>query len=142
MSSGVFEECISAVEAVAAGGVEGLRDTNVDVLNYALRLLSLCRGEPGCETRIRGISPALAFCLEHDLDYCASFGNTTSSTAAQVCVGVFGRDEGGSEFTFTPQQIDVMLTKWSQIVQACGTNVLVKPTADNIFVEDLCVSDR
>eukprot|EP01046_Picozoa_sp_COSAG06_P100195 COSAG06_NODE_46316_length_347_cov_65.786290_1_plen_36_part_01 len=30
--------------------------------------------------------------------------------------GVFGRDEGGSEFSFTQQHVDILLGKWSQIV--------------------------
>lgn len=56
--------------------------------------------------------------------------------------GVFGRDEGGSEFSFTQQHVDVLLGRWSQIVRAVGWNATSKPTADNLMVVELCISDR
>jgi hypothetical protein len=85
VASGLFDECISAVAAVAAAGVEGLHDTNHAALAGSLALLRNCRSQPGCEAKIRRLAPALAFCLEHDLDYMEQLGVTTASTAAQIC---------------------------------------------------------
>jgi hypothetical protein len=68
-------------------------------------------------------------------------GMTTQGTAAQVCCGVFGRDEGGSEFSFSQQHIDILLTRWSQIVRAVGVYKIQKPTADTVMTLELCVSD-
>ena len=56
--------------------------------------------------------------------------------------GVFGRDEGGSDFTFTQQHVDLLLEKWSQVVRAVGWNATTKPTADLVMVVELCISDR
>eukprot|EP01046_Picozoa_sp_COSAG06_P100733 COSAG06_NODE_46866_length_343_cov_1.622951_1_plen_69_part_01 len=56
--------------------------------------------------------------------------------------GVFGRDEGGSEFTFTQQNVDILLDKWSQVVRAVGYNASSKPTADYVMVVELCISDK
>jgi hypothetical protein len=55
---------------------------------------------------------------------------------------VFGRDEGGSEFTFTQQHVDILLDKWSQVVRAVGWWVSTKPTADRVMAVELCISDR
>ena len=55
---------------------------------------------------------------------------------------MFGRDEGGSEFTFTQQHVDLLLDKWSQTVRAVGWNSGSKPTAVNVMVVELCISDR
>ena len=55
---------------------------------------------------------------------------------------MFGRDEGGSEFTFTQQHVDLLLDKWSQTVRAVGWNANAKPTADRVMVVELCISDR
>jgi hypothetical protein len=85
VASGLFDECASAVAAVAAAGVEGLHDTDHDALFCSLALLRNCRGQPGCEAKIRRLAPALAFCLEHDLDQMEQLGLTTASYAAQIC---------------------------------------------------------
>ena len=85
VASGLFDECASAVAAVAAGGVEGLHDTNHVALFHSLCLLRNCRSQPGCEAKIRRLAPALAFCLEHDLDCVEQLGMTTASYAAQIC---------------------------------------------------------
>ena len=76
VASGLFDECASAVAAVAAAGVEGLHDTDHTALLGSLALLRNCRSQPGCEAKIRRLAPALAFCLEHDLDYTEQFGST------------------------------------------------------------------
>ena len=85
VASGLFDECISAVAAVAAAGVEGLHDTNHAALAGSLAVLRNCLSQPGCEAKIRQLAPALAFCLEHDLDCIEQIGMTTGSTAAQIC---------------------------------------------------------
>ena len=56
--------------------------------------------------------------------------------------GVFGRDEGDSEFAFTQQQVDTLIEKWSQTVRAVGWNKNTKPTSSVIMVVELCVSDK
>ena len=56
--------------------------------------------------------------------------------------GVFGRDEGDSEFSFAQQQVDVLIEKWSQIVRAVGYNKTTKPTSSTIMLVELCVSDK
>ena len=85
VASGLFDECASAVAAVAAAGVEGLHDTNHVALLSSLGVLRNCRSQPGCEAKIRRLAPALAFCLEHDLDWMEQLGITTASYAAQIC---------------------------------------------------------
>ena len=64
-----------------------------------------------------------------------------SLAPATAGCGVFGRDEGGSEFTFAQDHVDVLIDKWSQIVQAKNYNALSKPTADTIMVCELSISD-
>ena len=56
--------------------------------------------------------------------------------------GVFGRDEGDSEFVFTQQQVDTLIEKWSQTVRAVGFNKISKPTSSTIMVVELCISDK
>jgi hypothetical protein len=111
-------------------------------MQFAISFLAKCSGYPGCEPKVRGVAPALAFCLEHSLDFMAEFGYTTGAGAARVCCAVFGKDEGGSEFTFTPLHIQLLTDDWSQYVRAVGFKKHQKPTADNIFATHLCVSDR
>ena len=85
ITSGLFDESASAVAAVAAAGVEGLHDTDHSALANSLALLRNCRSQPSCEAKIRQLAPALAFCLEHDLDVMEQLGATTGSYAAQIC---------------------------------------------------------
>jgi hypothetical protein len=85
VASGLFDECASAVAAVAAGGVERLHDTNHAALSMSLAVLRNCRSQPGCEAKIRRLALALAFCLEHDLDFLGQLGLTSASYAASIC---------------------------------------------------------
>ena len=55
---------------------------------------------------------------------------------------MFGRDEGGSEFAFTQQQVDTLVEKWSQTVRAVGFNRISKPTSSTIMAVELCISDK
>jgi hypothetical protein len=141
VSSGLFDMSVETLTSFAAAGVEGLGDTDHFVVYTALSVLTNCRAEVGCEAKIRSVAPALAFCLEHDLDAAVELGNTTQGSAAAVCCGVFGRDEGGSEFSFSQQHIDILLTRWSHIVRAVGYSKTSKPSADSIQVLELSISD-
>ena len=91
VASGLFEEGAAAVAAVGATGTEGLHDTHHSILYQALSLLKNCRQQPGCEARIRSLAPALAFCLENDLDLFEQVGATTASSAAQICESIYSR---------------------------------------------------
>ena len=59
---------------------------------------------------------------------------------------VFGRDEAGeadSEFRFSQQLVDTLLTRWGDIVRKKGTTgALFLPGADTVMVAELCISDR
>jgi hypothetical protein len=139
--SGLFDFCLDSIVAFAAAGLEGLEDTDHGMLQVPLSFLAKTAGQPGCETKIRGVASALAFSLEHSLDMMEELGWTTGTIAARVCCSVFGRDEGGSEFTFTAQHIELLTQSWSQNVRAVGLQANTKPSADNIFAVELCVSD-
>ena len=56
--------------------------------------------------------------------------------------GVFGRDEGDSEFSFAQQQVDALIERWSQTVRAVEYNKDAKPTSSTIMLVELCVSDK
>ena len=62
-----------------------------------------------------------------------------------VCA-VFGRDEAGeadSQFRFTQTLVDMLLTRWGDIVGKKGvTGALFSPNADQVMVAELCISDR
>ena len=141
VASGIFDMCTEVVSAVSSAGEGGLQDINHSVLGYALRIVMACQAQPGCEAKIRSTAGALAFCLEHDLDCAKEIGATTGTYAASICCAVFGRDEN-SEFTFTPQHIELLTESWSQNVSKVGWRVHSKPTADAIYAAQLCVSDR
>jgi hypothetical protein len=142
VSSGLFDICVQMVAAFASAGTDGLQDTDHFSLSIALAYVSKCSSYPGCELKVRGLASALAFCLEHSLDTAKELGYTTGAAAARVCCAVFGKDEGGSEFTFTPLHIQLMTHDWSQSVRAVGRKKRLNPSADNIFAAHLCVSDR
>ncbi len=141
VSCGLFDFCVELVVAFASAGVEGLQDTAHPVVFFAICLVHKCRSQVGCEAKIRGVAPSLLFCLEHSLDQMKDIGMTTGSYAARLCCAVFGRDEGGSEFTFTPEHIKLLTDSWSQVVRAVGHRARQKPSPDGIFAAQLCVSD-
>ena len=141
VASGLFDICIEGVVAFAAAGVEGLRDTNHSVVLFLLGWLAKMGSQPGCGVKIRGAATALAFCLENSLDFMEELGFTSGAYAARVCCSVFGRDEGGSEFAFTQQHVDLLTTSWSHNVRATGYYATQKPTADTIRALELCISD-
>jgi hypothetical protein len=95
-----------------------------------------------CPFRLTGVGTALGFCLENSLEIAEEFGLTTSTAAAKICCSIFGRDEGGSGFTFTQQHVDLLITHWSmQVRPVLEYHANVKPSADAIFAMQLCVSD-
>jgi hypothetical protein len=142
VASGLFDLGVEIVVAFAAAGVDGLRDTDHLVVLFALGLLNIGGSQPGCETKIRGAAGALAFCLENSLELAEAIGMTTGAFAAKLCCSVFGRDEGGSEFTFQQQHVDTLTTSWSQVVRAVGYWGTIQPTADSIQALELSISDR
>ena len=144
LSSGLFDICIEMIVAVASVGVGGLEDVDYSAIVCAFSIVMKCSGQPGCETKIRGIATALRFWLipEHDLELMRELGVTTGAYAAKICCSVFGRDEGDSEFSFTSVHIDQLTDNWSHIVRAEGYYAYTKPSADAIFAAQLCVSDK
>ena len=49
--------------------------------------------------------------IDRNLGLSQGAGYTIGAVATQVCCNVFGRDEGGSAFTFTQQQVDRLITR-------------------------------
>ena len=64
--------------------------------------------QPDCRAKVRGIASSLAFVLANDLMVIEDIGLTTAATAANICAGVFGRDDGEREFVFTQKHVDTM----------------------------------
>ena len=85
VASGLFDMCVEAVAAIAAAGVDGLRDTNHNGLCQTLSVIRDTRAQPGCEAKIRNMASALAFCLANDLNCIQEMGVATANTAAQIC---------------------------------------------------------
>lgn len=81
VTSGLFDLCIEAVEAVEAAGSDGLRDTNITALDYALKVILNARTQPGCEAKIRGAAGALSFCLNNPRDCIQELGYSTHVSA-------------------------------------------------------------
>eukprot|EP01043_Picozoa_sp_COSAG02_P086203 COSAG02_NODE_23698_length_710_cov_11.057283_1_plen_89_part_10 len=61
------------------------------------------------------------------------------STIRSGC-SVFGRDEGGSEFTFTQEHINTLVESWIGIMRGSGS-AWIKPDATRMVALDLCISD-
>lgn len=137
---GIFDMSVEAAIAVASAGKAGLHDVHTLVLYNALEILMKCSAQPGCEVKIRSAAGALAFCLEHDLEIARELGLTTGAVTARLCCNVFGRDED-SEFIFTPQHIEMLTEFWTLIVTRAGYLSRLKPTQDEIYAAQLCVSD-
>jgi hypothetical protein len=142
VASGMFGMCLEALTAFAAAGVDALSDTDHWMVQWPLSFCKYCRSFPVCEPQIRSVAPALAFCLDTSLDAAEELGMTTQASAVQVCCAVFGRDEDGSEFAFTQQQIDLLVNRWSQGVRGVGWFITNKPSADTIMALELAVSDK
>lgn len=176
VASGVFEECVAGIEAVEAGGAEQLHDVSGYALLLALRALLNCHSHPECEARIRSLTTALEFCLDHDMEMAKEIAATTASVAASIgepafataqsaahlqannhvpteslavshaVCAVFGRDEAGSnegsEFRFSQPLVDLLVSKWSDVVRARGFYATYALSSDTLMAEELCISDR
>eukprot|EP01052_Picozoa_sp_SAG31_P008864 SAG31_NODE_454_length_15434_cov_39.578285_7_plen_284_part_00 len=168
VASGLFDLCIEGVAAFEARGTEGLDDTHHGVVYQCLHGLSHVLKLPRCQAKIRGVAASLAFCMGNNLDYMSDVGSTSGGVATRICemlfsprhtcvpwtlklvpapptdragCGVFGRDEGGSEFTFTQQQIDTLVTHWRQLMEGKGLGGAILPDASRMAsVLELCVS--
>jgi hypothetical protein len=57
--------------------------------------------------------------------------------------GVFGRDEGGVEqhFSFNQHHVEVLITRWSNIVRRQANGATSKPTPGTVMALDLSISD-
>ena len=73
------------VRAFETAGVAGLGDASASVLFWALDIIKYLRTHPGCEAKIRGLGSALAFAMEHSLEFITTMGMTTGATATQIC---------------------------------------------------------
>ena len=85
VASGLFEHSLSVVRAFETAGVDRLGDASAGVLICALNIVKYLRSHPGCEEKIRGLGSALAFAMEHSLDWIRTMGFTTGATATQIC---------------------------------------------------------
>lgn len=121
--SGLFDICTKIVAATASAGATGLQDVNRGVLITAIAILTRCRNQPGCEAKIRSIASALAFCMDHSLEFIVEAGATTGAEAAKLICSVFGRDEDNAAFTFMPDQIETITEYWSHSVRGVGWRV-------------------
>jgi hypothetical protein len=55
--------------------------------------------------------------------------------------GIFGRDEKGSEFSFTGKHIDALVLNWTDIMDAKTEHAAtMAPDASRMVALDLCVS--
>ena len=91
VASGLFEHSLSVVRAFETAGVDRLGDASASVLFFALNIVKYLRSHPGCEEKIRGLGSALAFAMEHSLDYINVLGMTTGAYATQICELSFDR---------------------------------------------------
>lgn len=136
---------IAALLAVEAGGVEKLRtDVSPTGVQYVLSALKFVVREPGCEAKLRSLGPALAMLMENSLDYMPTFGLSTGAAAAQLSVGVFGRDEEGeegSEMVFTEQHVEGMLGDWQERMRGTAYGLYASPSPGNMLALELTVSD-
>ena len=109
LSSGLLDACLAAVQAFEQRGTDGVADTHHWAIYHSLGLIRNMVGyQPECRAKVRGIASSLAFALENDLPAIEEIGLTAAATAANICAGVFGRDDGGSEFVFTQKHVDRM----------------------------------
>ena len=120
-SSGLYDECIDALCAMEARGEPGVADTNCMVLGQLLN--SLTRRDTTItagEERMRGAATALKFIIDHPLECISQLGATCDGMAVGICTAVFGRDEEGSPFLFSQEQVDTQVLLWTNSIQAVG----------------------
>ena len=85
VSSGLFDQMLSALRAFERAGVEGVQTTDIGGMYHVLGILRKSMSHPACKAKIRGVGSSLAFAMEHSLDLCEEIGWTTGSSAAALC---------------------------------------------------------
>jgi hypothetical protein len=136
VQSGMFDEVLAGIVAVERIGT--LQDVSIATLLFALETLKQAVEQLGCREKIRAAASALKFLLDNPL---ADTVLNTGSSAAKVCAAVFGRDEGGSEFSFTQEQVDGMIANWADTTAARGWYAHSTPTKSNMLLLELVISD-
>ena len=109
-SSGFFDEVLANLLAFEQRGLDGVFDTHHGALFSCLAVIKRGLRHPGSHDKVRACATALRFVLDHggQLEQMSEIGQAMDAEAAKICAGVFGRDEGGSEFRFTAGQVDAM----------------------------------
>ena len=87
VSSGLLDQVLCALRAFEAGGVEGLATTDIGGLYGVLSVLRKSLSHSTCNARVRSVGSAIAFAMEHSLDFCEELGISTGSAAAALCEG-------------------------------------------------------
>lgn len=143
VSSGCFTLAIDVIAAFGASFDGDLQDVSYMGVYSALQLIMNCRAHPFCQESIRGIAKALRVCVDNSMPTIPSIGFTADGVAVQIAAAVFGRDEDGEFFSFTQGHVDGLIDRFSGILKG-GEGILGTyiPTADNMIVLELCVSDK
>eukprot|EP01043_Picozoa_sp_COSAG02_P000335 COSAG02_NODE_6_length_64796_cov_76.792865_18_plen_369_part_00 len=84
-SSGLLDQLVSALHAFEQGGVHGLQTTDIAAMLQLLSILRKSTSRPTANSLIRSAGSAIAFAMEHSLDFCEEVGYTTGSVAAGLC---------------------------------------------------------
>ena len=108
ISSGMFDECLAVVQSYEQRGAADVHGTDGGMLYQCLGKIRDGLDQPGSVAKIRAASLAFGFCLSNDKVLIAEIGYTTATIAANICAGVFGRDDGENLFAFTQSQVDTM----------------------------------
>lgn len=141
VDSGLFDYAISVIETLGTRTLK-TQDTNIQVVYFSLQMLNLTRSYPGCEAKLRHAAGALSFCLDNSMDVCPEMGRTTGGEATQIVCGIFGRDEGGSDFSFSQKQVDTLVKRWSLFMRAEGHEGRYIPNAQTMLALEMVISDE
>ena len=87
VSSGLLDQLLCTLRAFEAGGVEGLATTDIVGFHGVLSVMKKSLSHSTCNARIRSVGSAIAFAMEHSLDFCEELGMSTGSVAAGLCEG-------------------------------------------------------
>jgi hypothetical protein len=114
LGCGAVAAAVDVLRAYERRGAARAGEANVMVVVHALLLLqsldlSAAAAAP-VVALLRGIPGALRFALEHELNHLVAAGLTAGSVCAMLCALVFGKEEGGGGFRFTPALVDAALT--------------------------------
>jgi hypothetical protein len=84
-SSGLLDQLVSALNTFEQGGVHGLQTTDIAGLYNMMSLLRKAISRPAANSLIRSAGSAIAFAMEHSLDFSEELGWTTGGSAAALC---------------------------------------------------------